>query len=99
MSKRVSITRSEAAPHHFVAPFSGTDYVLLLAIFDPAVPSNVQKEISLDVVRTSCRYALAFGAACSTWDDSIDLASLEAEVPEDRFVMTTWHENEPIEDV
>ena len=99
MSNRVSITKSETAPHHYVAPFEGRDYVLLLVISDPNISPAVQRAISQDIVRTGCRYALAFGCTCSTWDDSIDLASIEAEVPENRFVMTTWHEDEPIEDV
>jgi hypothetical protein len=99
MTKRVSITRSEATPHHFVAPFNDGGYVLLLVISDPAVSPNAQRQLSSAIVRTGCRYALAFGVACSTWDDSIDLASIEAHVPDDRFIMTTWHEKEPIEDV
>jgi|GEM_PF-3913677 len=99
MIKRLSSTRSEAVTHHFVGPFNDGEYVLLLVISDPAVSPNAQRDISCAIVRTGCRYALAFGVACSTWDDSIDLASIEAQVPDDRFIMTTWHEKEPIEDV
>ena len=38
----------------------------------------------------------AWGIDCGTWDDSVDMANLEAfdfgEIPEDSFVVTTWHE-------
>jgi hypothetical protein len=46
---------------------------------------------------------MAWGPGCSSWDDSVDLANLEqfnfGEVPDDRFVMTTWHESEPLLEV
>ncbi len=42
----------------------------------------------------------AWGTDCSDWDTSVDMANIEAncyeKIPEDRFVMTTWHENEPL---
>ncbi len=44
----------------------------------------------------------AWGLDCTLWDDSVDYANLEqfsyGEIPEDRFVMTTWHDNEPLEE-
>lgn len=46
---------------------------------------------------------MAWGKDCSSWDDSVDLANLEqfgsGEIPDEKFVMTTWHEDEPLEDV
>ena len=43
---------------------------------------------------------VAWGENCSSWDDSVDMANLEQfefkEIPEDRFVMTTWHSDEPL---
>jgi hypothetical protein len=55
------------------------------------------------LVGAGCRYALAWGRDCEAWHDAIDDAALEAadyeDVPADRFVMTTWHEDEEIEDV
>jgi hypothetical protein len=57
-----------------------------------------------------CRYAVCTGvdAVCtrvdsSSWDDSIDHAVVEAELagrrPESKTVMTTWHQNETLEEV
>ncbi len=45
---------------------------------------------------------MAWGIDCSLWDESIDEAVYEKfgeNIPEERFVLTTWHENQPIEDV
>jgi hypothetical protein len=55
------------------------------------------------LVASGVRYALAWGRDCEAWHDAIDDAHLEAfdygEVPDDRLVMTTWHEDEDLEDV
>ncbi len=46
---------------------------------------------------------MAWGHECSLWDDSVDIASLERfnfeAVPLDKSIMTTWHENETLDDV
>ena len=51
-------------------------------------------------MRCGCLYMVAWGANCSSWDDSVDWANIEAfdfkQIPEDRFVMTTWHEDQPL---
>lgn len=45
---------------------------------------------------------MAWGLDCSKWDDSVDLANLKMfdfqDPPDDDFVMTTWHENEPLQE-
>jgi hypothetical protein len=54
------------------------------------------------LVQSGCLYAVAWGQDCSEWHDSIDVANLRefdyGDIPEDRFVMTTWHENEPLQE-
>ncbi len=46
---------------------------------------------------------MAWGINCSSWDDSVDMADIERfdfkEIPEDKFVMTTWHSDEPLVEV
>lgn len=46
---------------------------------------------------------MAWGKDCSLWDDSVDVAQLEmfdfGQIPDDGSTMTTWHEDETIEDV
>jgi hypothetical protein len=62
-----------------------------------------QGTVSSWIVESGCLYALSVGPACSSWDTSIDVANLDkfdfGEVPPDHFVMTTWHENEPLSEV
>lgn len=90
-------------PWLFETPFKDEEYVVLLVVNDDSITPDEQEGLSQQFVATGCRYAVCFGHECSTWDDSIDYAYLETDPnfdpPEDRFVMTTWHENEPIEDV
>jgi len=46
---------------------------------------------------------LAWGHECSVWDDAVDWANVSEfdfkTIPPERFVMTTWHENETMEEV
>jgi hypothetical protein len=62
-----------------------------------------QAEVSAWLVRLGCLYMMAWGPECSSWDDSVDVANLEEfeykDIPEDRFVMTTWHSDEPLGEV
>ena len=46
---------------------------------------------------------MASGIDCTLWDDSVDFAHLEihdwGDIPDDQFVMTTWHDDETLSDV
>ena len=46
---------------------------------------------------------LAWGRDCSSWDDSVDYANLEefnyGDIPDERHVMTTWHDNWSLSEV
>ena len=90
-------------PFPFESPFGGEDFVLMLVANDPTITPAEQATLSAAVVRQGCRYAVCCGHRCSTWDDSIDIAYLETDAdfdpPEDRFVMTTWHEDQPLGEV
>ena len=52
------------------------------------------------LVESGCRYMMAWGHECTLWDDSVDYANLKqfdyGDIPDDRFVMTTWHNNQPL---
>ena len=90
-------------PDEFTSPFNSEEYVLLLIINRKDILYREQKDLSDRIVASGCRYAVCFGFECSSWDDSIDYAFIFSDPnlnpPDDRFVMTTWHENESIEDV
>ena len=46
---------------------------------------------------------MAWGVNSSSWDDSVDMANLEqfdfGEIPNDKFVMTTWHTDVQLSEV
>ena len=54
------------------------------------------------IADAGCRFAVTWGRDCALWHDSVDTANLEqfdyGDIPEDDFIMTTWHENEPLEE-
>jgi hypothetical protein len=74
-----------------------------VVVIEADVSQMWQWEVSRWLVSSGCRYMLAWGKECSSWDDSVDEANLEAfeyeEIPEDRFVMTTWHDDEDLSEV
>ena len=69
------------------------------------VNSEWRQTVSEWLVDQGCLYMMAHGDECSLWDDSVDIANLEAfdwnfdDIPEDKHVTTTWHENESLEEV
>ena len=76
---------------------------MLLLVADESITQEEQVALSSEFVRQGCRYAVCAGHSCSSWDDSIDCAFLETDPqyspPDDKFVMTSWHEDEPIDDI
>lgn len=74
-----------------------------VVVVETNISSDRQAEISRWLVGSGCLYMMAWGRECSSWDDSVDFANLEefsyGEIPDDAFVMTTWHESEPLEEV
>ena len=69
-------------------------------VLEQAVADDWQNQISEWLVRSGCLYMMAWGVECSSWDDSVDWANLTVaglnDVPDDQFVMTTWHDDEPL---
>ena len=67
------------------------------------VSSQWQMVVSKWLVQSGCLYSMAWGMRCSSWDDSVDMANIEhfnfEAIPEDKFVMTTWHEDQSLADV
>jgi hypothetical protein len=52
------------------------------------------------IVAAGSLYVVAWGVDCEKWHDGVDWAVLEVfefgDIPDDRFVMTTWHSGEPV---
>ena len=62
-----------------------------------------QQEFCRWLCEVGCRYAMTFGLNCENWHDAIDESLLEkfefGDIPDDEFIMTTWHNDESLEDV
>lgn len=74
----------------------------IVVIIEAEVDNIWRARVSDWLVRSGCLYMMAWGADCSAWDDAVDLANLEQfdyQVPDDRSVMTTWHEDETLQEV
>lgn len=73
----------------------------MVVIADAAVSPGWQSQVSDWIVESGCRCMVAWGVDCSTWDDAVDTANIEAfefgDIPADHFVYTFWHAHDPIE--
>lgn len=82
------------------AAWEGPTPFKAVVVVEQDVSDSWQAAASRWLVQSGCLYMMAWGRNCSSWDDSVDHANLEVfdwgHVPDDHFVMTTWHENEPL---
>lgn len=73
-----------------------------IVIVEVEVSDVWQHEVSRWLAQSGCYYMMAWGVGCSSWDASVDLANIEMfidEIPDEKFIMTTWHDDEPLSDV
>ncbi|WP_237226952.1 hypothetical protein [Rubinisphaera sp. JC750] len=91
------------SPFKFSSPFSGHEFTVMIVAADANISHIDRNSLSKQLVSQGCRYAVCTGYDCSKWDDSIDTAFLETDPefspPDEKLVMTTWHENESLGDV
>jgi hypothetical protein len=75
----------------------------MVVIADAAVAPEWQSQVSDWIVKSGCRYMIAWGVDCSSWDDAVDMANIEAfdfgDIPDQHFIPTSWRADDPIEDV
>lgn len=75
----------------------------MLVLIDQDVETDWRHDVSRWIVASGCLYMMAWGNGCSSWDVSVDEANLElydyGEIPDEQFVMTTWHDDEPLHEV
>ena len=93
----IHLAPGAALPSLATSPFRA------VVVIDSPVTPDWQALVSEWLVQAGCLYMMAWGLGCSSWDDSVDFANLEefsfGDIPDDRFVMTTWHSNAPLKDV
>jgi len=98
-----SATYIHLSPEADLPSPESTSPARVIVIVEADVTPNWQAKVSHWLVEAGCLYMLAWGNGCSTWDDSVDLANINQfkfeEIPESKFVMTTWHQNEPLNEV
>jgi hypothetical protein len=84
------------------SPLDSRPFKAVVAV-EADVSPQWQSLVSDWLVQSGCLYMMAWGQNCSSWDDSMDLANAKpfglADIPEDQFVMTTWHSDEPLAEV
>ena len=93
----------QLVPESALPDFSPPSAFRAVVICENQVSAEWQARVSEWLVRSGCLYMMAWGKNCSSWDDSVDFANLDLfdfkEIPDDKFVMTTWHEEETLADV
>ena len=72
----------------------------MLLIAEIGVETSFMEDLAAAIEASGCLYFMAWGEACARWDDEVDVANLAAhgfeDVPSDKFIMTTWHGDEPL---
>ncbi|GER12316.1 MULTISPECIES: DUF7684 family protein [Variovorax] len=81
----------------YLAPFRA------VVIIEEEVSIEWRDDVSNWLVNSGCLYMMAWGLDCTLWDDSVDWANIGQfpfeDIPEDRFVVTTWHDSDPLDEV
>jgi hypothetical protein len=87
----------------FTPPFGARPYVCLIWDADGALALAERQAVADAIIASNCRYVVCGGAQCEAWHDAMDEAflaqNLEGEEYEERFVMTSWHAGEPVDEV
>ena len=73
-----------------LAPFKA------ILVIEERPSAEWQCSVSEWLVRQGCLYMMAWGTDCSSWDDTVDDANLARfdyeDIPDDKLVITTWHD-------
>jgi hypothetical protein len=81
----------------------GKEYAAWILSYDRTQTASERDKIAADLVGSGCRYAVCSGFESSKWDDAVDLAyigtSPDFNPPDEKFVMTSWHDQESLQDL
>jgi hypothetical protein len=99
----MNILYIQISPETNLPDISGINPYLAVLVIEEQVEPAWRETVSKWLVKSGCIYMMAWGIDCSDWDTSVDLANIEqfnfGGIPEDEFVMITWHKNETLKDV
>ena len=90
-------------PYPFQTPVPGKEYAAWILSHDRTQTAVERDTIATDLVASGCRYAVCSGYESSKWDDAVDLAFIDTSPdfnpPDEKFVMTFWHDQESLWEV
>lgn len=74
---------------------------LLVLQFGAALATDLRLQWVDEITASPCELVCAWGPQGTAWDDDVDMAIVaqNLERGEDRFVMTTWHDDHSLEEV
>ncbi|HEX2763679.1 MAG TPA: hypothetical protein VHM92_07530 [Allosphingosinicella sp.] len=85
------------SPEQPLPDISGYRPFKAVLILERETPADWRSNVAAWLVAAGCRYAMTWGIDNEAWHDEIDDAVHVKfdweEVPDDHFIMTTWHEN------
>jgi len=74
-----------------------------LLIAEETTSQQYKESIAKALVRGNCLYFLAWGSESEAWHDAVDAANYELfeskSIPDERLIVTTWHDDEPLSEV
>src|SRR5262245_20329625 len=74
-----------------------------IVVLESPASDRWRESVCQGLANTGCLYAMTWGIECEKWHDAIDEANLKkfdyGDIPENHFIITTWHDKEPIEEV
>jgi hypothetical protein len=87
----------------FEPPFAGTAYPCLVWDTKGHRQPDELRQLSTALIASNCRYGVCGGMDCERWHDALDAAYLAQDLSEReaeaKFVMTSWHTEEPLNEV
>lgn len=84
----------------FASPFSGGKFAAMVIAFT-AVPAVEKERLARTLIDQGCRYAVCAGVECEDWESAFDDVDIDeiAEGEASRFVLTTSHKGESLNEV
>jgi hypothetical protein len=90
-------------PHGELPDLTHLDPFMAIVVIDDHSDEMWRWDVARWLVASGCRFMLAWGKECESWHDAIDDAADEAfdydDVPPEQTVMSTWHDDEDLEEV
>lgn len=103
MAERRIVIQELASPLDLAPPSPAEPYVAIIWDCDGSFNVDQRYDLGRALILSGCRYAVCGGVGCSDWDNDVDLAwvmlDIEAKPAGLSHVTTSWHTDEPVEQV